>query len=195
MCNPVHVSRLTDGAPVARQTWGMTRRPVLSCVFAFGVAACAAPPALPRHADAVTVLQASSEHYASLQHIADSLSVVSADSATAPSETSRAAAAGLSAGIASVRGDFEAVTLAMTTRELEQTRSLWMRLALGQAALESLDAEARRIAADPLANPAELRDLAVQLSGALELARMSSRRAAARWQAPPLRPPSRTVAL
>ena len=195
MCNPVHVSRLTDGAPVARQTWGMTRRPVLSCVFAFGVAACAAPPALPRHADAVTVLQASSEHYASLQHTADSLAAATADSGTAPSETSRAAAAGLAQRIASVRGDFETVTVAMTTRELEQTRSLWMRLALGQAAIEALDAEARRIASDPLANPAELRDLAVQLSGALELARMSSRLAAARLQAPPLRPPTKTVAL
>ena len=173
----------------------MTPRPVLLCVFASGVAACAAPRALPRHADAVMVLQASSEHYAALQHIADSLAAATADSESAPSETSRVAAAGLAQGIASLRGDFETVTAAMTTRELEQTRSLWMRLALSQAAIEALDIDARRMAVDPLANPAELRDLAVQLSGALELARMSSRLAATRLQAPPLLPPSKTVAL
>jgi len=173
----------------------MTRRPVVLCVFASGVAACAAPRAVPRHPDAVTALQASSEHYAALQHTADSLAAATTDSGTAPSEGSRAAAAGLAGGIASLRGDFETVTVAMTTRELEDTRSLWMRLALSQAAIEALDLEARRIAADPLANPAELRDLALQLSGALELARMSSRLAAARLQAPPLRPPSKTVAL
>jgi hypothetical protein len=97
--------------------------------------------------------------------------------------------------IASVRGDFEAVTVAMTTSELERTQSLWMRLALGQAALEWLYVDARTLAADPQASPAELRDLAVQLAGALELARASSRLAAARLQSPLPPPPSSAVAL
>jgi hypothetical protein len=145
----------------------------------------------------VATLQASSEHYAALQHIADSLAALTGAESTGPSETSRAAAAQLAERIGSLRGDFESLTVAMTTQELEATRSLWMRLALGQAAIEWLELDARRLAADPLASPAEVRELAVQLAGALELARACSRLAADRLQSPPLplRPPGKAVAL
>ena len=78
----------------------------------------------------------------------------------------------------------------MSTRELEQTRSLWMRLALSHAALEELYRSALTLSADPAATPDEVRDLAEQLAGALELARASSRMAADQLQAPPAAPPT-----
>jgi hypothetical protein len=143
----------------------------------------------------VAVLQASSEHYAAVQQLADSLAGAENGGSTDPSEGSRATAGRLADQIGSLRGDFEAVTVAMTTSELEETRSLWMRLALGHAALEWLYRDARGLAADPLASPAELHDLAVQLAGALELARASSRLAAARLQSPPPPPRGTAVAL
>jgi len=68
-----------------------------------------------------------------------------------------------------------------------------MRLAMGHAALEWLYQDARTLAADPLASPSELRQLAEQLAGTLELAQASSRLAAARLQSAP--PPPRSTAL
>ena len=146
-------------------------------------AACAAspastPPAPPR---AIALLEAASEGYATLQHIADSLTTV-ADATTG--EASQSAARTIADRIAPLRGEFEDVTVSMSTRELEQTRSLWMRLALSHAALEELYRSALTLSADPAATPDEVRDLAEQLAGALELARASSRMAADQLQAP-----------
>jgi hypothetical protein len=201
-CNRLRVSGLTDGATVARQTSGMspdqrsrTPRLFMLCALSMGWGACGTAPESPPRRDAVAALQASSEHYAALQQLADSLAAAGNGESTEPSERSQAAAGRVAERIASVRGDFEAVTVAMTTSELEQTQSLWMRLALGQAALEWLYVDARTLAADPQASPAELRDLAVQLAGALELARASSRLAAARLQSPLPPPQSSAVAL
>jgi hypothetical protein len=79
-----------------------------------------------------------------------------------------------------MRGDFETVISAMTTEELKQTESLWLRLAVSHAALELLREEAGRLSQDPTASAAELHDLATQLSAALELASTCSRLAAQR---------------
>ena len=65
-----------------------------------------------------------------------------------------------------------------------------MRLALSHAALEELYRSALTLSADPAATPDEVRDLAEQLAGALELARASSRMAADQLQARPPAPPS-----
>ncbi len=172
-----------------------TQRLFVLCALSMGWGACTAGPEPPPRRDAVATLQASSEHYAALQQLADSLAAAGNAESTDPSESSQAAAGRVAERIASVRGDFEAVTVAMTTSELERTQSLWMRLALGQAALEWLYVDARTLAADPQASPAELRDLAVQLAGALELARASSRLAAARLQSALPPPRSSAVAL
>jgi hypothetical protein len=59
-----------------------------------------------------------------------------------------------------------------------------MRLALSHAALEELYRSALMLSVDPAATPDEVRDLAEQLAGALELARASSRMAADQLQAP-----------
>jgi hypothetical protein len=162
------------------------RRSAARALRLLSLAACAAcaaspastPPAPPR---AIALLEAASEGYATLQHIADSLTTV-ADATTG--EASQSAARTIADRIAPLRGEFEDVTVSMSTRELEQTRSLWMRLALSHAALEELYRSALMLSADPAATPDEVRDLAEQLAGALELARASSRMAADQLQAP-----------
>jgi hypothetical protein len=83
--------------------------------------------------------------------------------------------------------------VSMSTVELERTRSLWMRLALSHAALEELYRSALSLSADPAATSDEVRDLAEQLAGAMELARASSRLAADQLQTPapaPIPPPA-----
>jgi len=150
--------------------------------LAAALAACAhpVPPRPTPHPTATAVLAETNGHYAALQLTA--IAIMTADTAPSvqPSEEAQAAARQLAERIAPVRGDFEATTAAMTTGELETTESLWMRLAVSHAALEILYDDARALASDPLATTAELRDLAVQLEGVLELARVSSGLAAGR---------------
>jgi len=169
----------------------MRPRPAsLAALLLATLAACAgpAPAPTPARPGAIAVLQTASADYAALQSVADSLT--EAATATAePGEGSQSAARYLADHIARLRGEFETVTVAMSTAELERTRSLWMRLALSHAALEQLYRSALELSADPAASADEVRDLAAQLAGALELARASSRMAADRLQPRPP-PPS-----
>jgi hypothetical protein len=162
--------------------------PLVAC------AACAAPSSsdLIIPPGAVALLETASADYAALQLIADSMT---ASAAGDGGEAAQSAARRIADRIAPLRGEFETVTVGMSTAELERTRSLWMRLALSHAALEQLYRSALTLSADPAATPDEVRDLAEQLAGALELARASSRMAADRLQAPPPRPaPPPTIA-
>jgi hypothetical protein len=163
--------------------------PLLAC------AACATPPSsdLAMQPHAVALLESASAEYAALQLKADSLTTSDAQET---GEAAQSAARSIADGIAPLRGEFEDVTVGMSTAELEQTRSLWMRLALSHAALEQLYRSALTLSADPAATPDEVRDLAEQLAGALELARASSRMAADRLQTPippPAPPPGITT--
>jgi hypothetical protein len=160
------------------------------------VAACTqpAPAPAPPPPGAIAVLQTATADYAALQSVADSLT--DAAGATAqPGEEAQSSARYLADRIARLRGEFETVTVAMSTAELERTRSLWMRLALSHAALEQLYRSALELSADPAASADEVRDLATQLAGALELARASSRMAADRLRPGPPPPSVSSVRL
>lgn len=133
------------------------------------------PPARP---EAVTTLRALGDRYADLERLAE-LMLATADSADGVgSEGAQASARQLAGRIALLRGGFESVTVAMTTDQLMRTQSLWYRMAISEAALELLHQDAIRLSGDLTVSPAELHDLAAQLSGALELGRVSSRMAA-----------------
>ena len=162
----------------------------LTALLLAAVTACVqpAPAPAPAHPDAIAVLQTASADYAALQSAADSLTAARPVN-TEPGEEAQSSARYLADRIAGLRGEFETVTVAMSTAELERTRSLWMRLALSHAALELLYRSALELSADPAASADEVRDLAAQLAGALELARASSRMAADRLQPGPP-PPS-----
>jgi hypothetical protein len=146
---------------------------------ACGPASRAAPPS---HPSAATVLSEVGDDYAELGRIADSLSAETDSTDSASSEEAQVAARNLAGRIGQLRGNFESVTLAMTTEQLRRTRSLWVRLAFTEAALGMLHEEASRLAADPMATAGELHALSSQLSGSLELGRVSSRIAARQVQ-------------
>jgi hypothetical protein len=145
--------------------------------------ACAgacAPTARGRsgHPPAAAVLTEVGDHYADLERVADSVSAVTESAEAASGEAAQVAALNLAGRIGRLRGGFEAITLAMNTEQLERTRPLWVRLAVTEAALDLLYEDAARLAADPLTSAEELYALATQLSGSLELGRVSSRIAA-----------------
>lgn len=152
-------------------------------------AACAtsSPSAPAAPPGAIALLETASAGYAALQRIADSLTTAEVAES---GEAAQSAARTIADRIAPLRGEFEDVTVGMSTVELERTRSLWMRLALSHAAMEELYRSALSLSADPAATSDEVRDLAEQLAGAMELARASSRMAADRLQAPVPGPPS-----
>jgi hypothetical protein len=128
-------------------------------------------------------------HYAALELAADSLVAAQSADDAAPSELAQVTARNLAQRIQAVAGDYETLSLAMKAADYERGTSLWMRLALAQAALEMLQEDAVRLGNDPATGPADLRHLADQLGAALELGRATGRAASRAFGAPPPPPP------
>jgi hypothetical protein len=147
------------------------------------------PTPLPVRPTAAAAADTLGDHYAALELAADS--VVAAQSADdiAPSELAQVTARNLARRIQAVTGDYETLSVAMKAADYERGASLWMRLALAQAALEMLEEDAARLGGDAATGPADVRNLADQLSGVLELGRVSGRAASRTFGAPASPPP------
>lgn len=152
-------------------------RLALFTLFAAGACAPGADAGEDR-APAEVALLTAGEHYADLEGTTDSLLAFTEADNGAPSEAAQAVARELARRLGEMDGEFEEVTLAMTAAQLERVRSPWMRLAMSTAAMKLLREDAARLAHDPATSPAEVYDLADQLSASLELATSSSRLAA-----------------
>jgi hypothetical protein len=146
--------------------------------------ACAPSRGPTPHPPAASVLTEVGDDYAELELIADSVSAVTESADASGGEEAQVVARNLAGRIGRLRGGFEAITLAMNSEQLERTRPLWVRLAATEAALDLLYEDAARLAADPLTTAQELYALSTQLSGSLELGRVSSRMAAREMQPP-----------
>jgi broad specificity phosphatase PhoE len=148
-----------------------------SLVFALG--ACGAPAAapIPLRPTASAAADSLGDHYAALELVADSVVAAQSPDDAAPSELAQVTARNLAGRIEALSGDYGTLSVAMTAADYERGVSLWMRLAMAQAALELIHEDAYRLANDPTTGPADLRDLADRLSGALELGRVSGRMA------------------
>ena len=115
------------------------------------------------------------DHYAALELAADSVLAAQSAADAAPSELAQVTALNLARRIRAVSGDYESLSVAMTAADYERGQSLWMRLALAQAALEILEQDAARLGGDAATGPADVRDLADRLSSVLELGRVTGR--------------------
>ncbi|MEP6689242.1 MAG: hypothetical protein ABJC36_12910, partial [Gemmatimonadales bacterium] len=124
------------------------------------------------------------DHYAALEVVVDSVGAAQSADDAAPSELAQVTARNLAGRIQALSEDYGTVSLAMTAADYERGVSLWMRLALAQAALELIQEDAYRLGADPATGPADVRDLADRLSGALELGRVTGRVAARTFGTP-----------
>lgn len=72
--------------------------------------------------------------------------------------------------------DFENTTAALSTNQLEQVLPLWERMVFAHAGFLLLQEEAASLGTDPALDPAELRDVASQLSAVLDFASEIQRR-------------------
>jgi hypothetical protein len=66
--------------------------------------------------------------------------------------------------------DFEKTTAALSTAQLELVLPLWERMAFAHAGFAMLQEEAVALGGDPALQPAELHDLAAELSAVLDFA-------------------------
>lgn len=140
-----------------------------------GAAGSGAPTPSPVRPSASAAASALGDHYAALELIADSVVAAQAAEDAAPSELAQVTARNLASHIQALSGDYGTVSVAMTAAEYERGVSLWMRLALAQAALELIQEDAFRLGNDPATGPADVRDLADRLSGVLEFGRVTGR--------------------
>jgi hypothetical protein len=152
---------------------------LLAGSIALGLGACAGArtpiPVRPPASPAAEAAQALGDHYAALELIADSVGAAQPADDAAPSELAQVTARNLAGRIQTLSDDYGTVSVAMTAADYERGASLWMRLALAQAALELIQEDAIRLGDDPTTRPADVRDLADRLSGVLELGRVTGR--------------------
>ena len=159
--------------------------PLLAGSIALGLGAAAgAPTPSPVRPSASAAASALGDHYAALELIADSVGAAQSADDAAPSELAQVAARNLAGLMQALSDDYGTVSVAMTAADYERGVSLWMRLALAQAALELIQEDAIRLGDDPTTGPADVRDLADRLSGVLEFGRVTGRVASRTFGAP-----------
>jgi hypothetical protein len=98
---------------------------------------------------------------------------IAATTDTLPSEGSeraRVLANQLERLIRPLEGDFERTTASLSTAQLELVLPLWERMAFAHAGFAMLQEQAAALSGDPMMEPAELHDLATQLSAVLDFA-------------------------
>ncbi|MFL5401480.1 MAG: hypothetical protein ACJ8BF_01535 [Gemmatimonadales bacterium] len=87
-----------------------------------------------------------------------------------------------------LEGNFEKVTAALSTDQIETVLPLWERMAFAHAGFVMLQEEAANLGEDPALNPAELQNLAAQLSAVLEFASEIQQEVLDRLTTPPPTP-------
>lgn len=155
-----------------------------SLAFLLGACGRPAPAAVAVRPTASAAADSLGDHYAALELLADSVVAAQSPDDLAPSELAQVTARNLAGRIEALSGDYGTLSVAMTASDYERGVSLWMRLAMAQAALELIHEDAYRLANDPATGPADVRDLADRLSGALELGRVSGRMASREFGPP-----------
>jgi hypothetical protein len=84
--------------------------------------------------------------------------------------------------------DFERTTASLSTNQLESILPLWERMAFAHAGVVMLQEQAVELGGDPAIEPAELRDLADELSHVLEFAAEIQQQALHQLTTPPPTP-------
>ena len=103
-------------------------------------------------------------------------------------ESARALAHQLARVMGPLEKDFEKTTAALSTSQLEQILPLWERMVFAHAGFALLQERASTLGVDPSIDPAELHDLAFQLSVVLDFAAQIQRLALIELITPPPTP-------
>lgn len=108
------------------------------------------------------------QEYGELQQWATA--IVEATDTLENAERARALAGQLARVLGPLEQDFERTTAALSTTQLEQVLPLWERMVFAHAGFALLQERASTLGIDPALDPAELQDLAYELSVVLDFA-------------------------
>ena len=114
--------------------------------------------------------------------------IVEASDTLESAERARALAHQLARLMGPLEQDFENTTAALSTAQLEQILPLWESMVFAHAGFALLQERAASLGLDPAIDPAELHDLAYQLSVVLDVAAKIQRRALTELIVPPETP-------
>jgi hypothetical protein len=110
------------------------------------------------------------QEYGDLQQWASAIVATTDTLQPEGAERARAMADHLARLMGPLEQDFERTTAAMSTSQLELVLPLWERMAFAHAGFAMLRDEVAALGGDPAMNPAELHDLATELSAVLDFA-------------------------
>jgi hypothetical protein len=110
------------------------------------------------------------QEYDDLQQWATAIAAATDTLTSENSERARVLAGHLARLIRPLEEDFENTTAALSTAQLELVLPLWERMAFAHAGFAMLEEQATALGIDPALEPAQLHDLAAELSSVLEFA-------------------------
>ncbi|HSJ75165.1 MAG TPA: hypothetical protein VK899_03120 [Gemmatimonadales bacterium] len=139
-------------------------------VVTFTLGSLAPAPIVLRPDTSRAALASLGEEYGELQQWAAAILAATDTLQPASAERARALADQLARVISPLEGDFENTTAALSTNQLDLVLPLWERMAFAHAGLVMLQERAAALGQDPAMAPAELHDLAFQLSAVLGFA-------------------------
>jgi hypothetical protein len=110
------------------------------------------------------------QEYGYLQQWAEAVAEAADTLDSQDAELARALAQQLVRVIGPLEEDFARTTAALSTSQLEQVLPLWERMVFAHAGFLLLQEQASSLGVDPLVDPAELHDIAAQLSEVVDFA-------------------------
>lgn len=127
--------------------------------------------AMPPRADlSQAALTSLGQEYGDLQQWAAAIAAASDTLRSGNTEGARVLAHQLARLISPLEEDFQNTTAALSTAQLDQILPLWERMAFAHAGFVMLQEQAVALGGDPALEPAELHELAAQLSVVLDFA-------------------------
>jgi hypothetical protein len=147
------------------------------------------PAPLPERADtSEAALTTLGQEYDQLRLWASAIVATTDTLNSGQSERARALADQLARVLGPLEGDFEKTTAALSTSQLDMVLPLWERMAFAHAGLVMLQEKAASLGDDPAIQPAELYQLATELSAVLDLATETQRMILSELTDPPATP-------
>jgi hypothetical protein len=161
--------------------WGLGAMAVSAASFGGGT--------MPERQDSSRVeLAKLGQEYGDLQLWAAAIAATSDTLAADRGERARVLADQLARLMRPLEEDFERTTASLSTTQLQAVLPLWERMAFAHAGFVLLQEQAAELGGDPTLNPAELRDLADQLSAVLDFAAEIQQRVLEELTTPPPTP-------
>jgi hypothetical protein len=138
--------------------------------FILNLARLATDATQPRRDLSQAALISLGQEYGDLQQWAGAIAATTDTLPSDDSERARALAHQLARLMRPLEEDFQKTTAALSTAQLESVLPLWERMAFAHAGFVMLQEEAAALGGDPTLQPAELHELAAELSVVLDFA-------------------------